>query len=286
MRQKLHIGLLILTALIWGIAFVAQSTGAEYVGPFTFLASRNYLACLALVPFLIRREIDPQTRRNTIKYGLICGAFLCLGSLFQQMGIAYTTTAKSGFITAMYMVIVPVISIFLGKKPSKKLWISVLLGIVGLYLLCLYGHEAMSLGKGEAITLLCSFAFACQILSVNHFGKDCDSILLSEMQFIVCAIVGTVCMFFEQPTLTSIQLALPAILYAGLFSSGIGYTLQIIGQEGVNPTLASLILCLESVFSALAGWLLLGQTLTATELLGCATMFGAIILTQIGSEVN
>ncbi len=281
MNSKLHILLLLLTAFIWGVAFVAQTSGANHVGPFTFLAARNILASIALLPFVFKNKESNVTKRNrTIRAGILCGLFLFLGSLFQQIGIASTTTAKSGFITALYMVFVPLLSTFQGKKIPFTIWLSVVLGTIGLYLLCVRGN--MSFGSGELWTLACALCFALQIMAIHHsMQKDCDPILLTEMQFITCTIISLVFAYFEAPSLQSLQGALPAILYAGFLSSGVGYTLQTIGQQGVNPTVASIIMCLESVFSTLAGWLLLHQSLTMVQVFGCCIMFIAILTTQI-----
>lgn len=284
--------LLILTALIWGCAFVAQSVGAEYVGAFTFLASRSWLAGVALLPLIAvmnsnkkrtLQEQPPKTsadRRILLTGGIVCGFFLFMASAAQQIGVAQTTTAKAGFITAMYVLIVPILTLFMGRKVGKKIWICVVMGVVGLYLLCMVG--TLTLSRGDATVLLCALLFSGHILAIDHFSPKTDGVKMSCIQFFTCAVFSTVCMFlFEQPTWESIQAAALPILYAGIMSSGVGYTLQIVAQKGLNPTIASLAMSLESVFSALAGWVILGQALSLRELGGCALMFAAIVLAQL-----
>lgn len=282
-KQWIHLGLLLLTAFIWGNAFVAQSIGAGYIGPFVFMSLRTWLAMIVLMPLMIsvykKEKPDKAQRETLIKGGLMCGTFLFLGSIFQQIGIAHTTTAKAGFITTLYMVFVPVVSVFLGKKPSMKIWVAVGLGLVGLYLLCMQG--TVSVNVGDLWMIAAALSFTGQILMVNYTVDRVHPILLSGMQFISCGILSTIGACFEPFDMQAIHQALPTILYAGIFSSGIGYTLQIIGQQELNPTVASLAMCMESVFSALAGWFWLRQTLSAQELLGCALMFAAILITQI-----
>ncbi|MBB5183052.1 DMT family transporter [Catenisphaera adipataccumulans] len=273
-----HALLLVLTALIWGCAFVAQSVGADYVGPYTFLAARYLIAFLVLLPIAHHRA-DASKRRASIKAGLFCGVSLFLGSLFQQIGIAYTTTAKSGFITAMYMIIVPLLSVFLGQRIKPKVWLAVAMSCIGLYLLCIHG--TMSFSFGDAITLVCSLFFALHILIINHFVKQADPWTLSAVQLLVCGVLAAFFMPTEAPTPHALYLALPAVLYAGVLSSAAGYTLQTFGQQGLDPAVASLIMCLESVFSALAGWVFLHQTLTPIEIFGCILMFFAIVWIQL-----
>ncbi len=286
-NEWFHLGLLILTALIWGMAFVAQSIGANSVGPFTFLATRSWLGLITLSPLMIKTfKKTPLTKTQKKKLcigGLFCGFFLFTASLFQQIGIASTTTAKSGFITALYMLIVPILSVFIGHKPNSQTWISILIGLIGLYLLCIHG-SITNITKGDWYTLVCAFLFAAQILSVNHFVQDCDPILLSGLQFLICSILASICMPFEASNLTNLSQAIIPILYAGIFSTGIAYTLQIVGQKDLNPSIASLAMCLESVFSALGGWLILGQRLSSIEIAGCFLMFLAILFSQVSFE--
>ncbi|MBP3878390.1 MAG: DMT family transporter [Lachnospiraceae bacterium] len=291
-----HALMLCLTALIWGFAFVAQSVGAGHVGTFTFLAVRNWIAAAALVPVLLvheRRRTDADGipgggRERRFLYqlagGALCGAALFLGSAAQQAGIAGTTTAKAGFITALYVIIVPVISILAGRSPDRKLWLCVFLALAGLYLLCMKSGQG-GLNGSDLILLLCAFLFSLQIMAVSFCLHFTDGVRLAVMQTVVTAVLSSICvLLFEHPTAEAVRAALPALLYAGLFSSAVGFTLQIIAQERLEPTVASLIMCLESVFSAVGGWLLLGQALNTREIAGCVLMFAAIVLSQIPSR--
>lgn len=307
--------LLFLTAVIWGIAFVAQSVGMEYIGPFTFNCVRCLIGGAVLIPciwFLDRIRDRGNTsaipaadwdRAETVKNGksdavhrkkerrvlltggMCCGLALFVASNLQQFGIQYTSVGKAGFITAMYIVLVPVLGIFLKKKIGLKVWISVALAVVGLYLLCI--TEGFSIGKGDLLVLLCALVFAVHILVIDYFSPKADGVRLSCIQFFVCGILSGVCMLItEKPDMGAILQAWMPVLYAGVMSCGVAYTLQIVGQKGMDPTIASLILSLESVVSVLAGWALLGQSLSARELFGCVLMFGAIILAQLPDRRN
>ena len=295
-KQLRNTLLLVLTALIWGCSFVAQSVGADHVGPFTFLATRSWLGGVVLLPVIAmmdarrRRQIDhaaaeqpgvqKQNRRTLLIGGICCGIFLFLASLTQQIGLAFTTTAKASFITTLYVVIVPLLTLFMGRKIGKKIWLCVVMGVTGLYLLCMTG--GLSLEYGDAMVLLCAFLFAGHILVISHFSPYLDGIRLSCAQFFVTAIISTVCMFlFEHPTMEMLQSAALPILYAGILGSGVGYTLQVVAQKDLNPTIASLAMSLESVFGALSGWVILGQGLSLRELAGCLLMFAAIVLAQL-----
>ena len=294
MNKKLHIFFLLLTALIWGTAFVAQRMGSEYVEPFTYLAWRSWAAVLFLAPlvrvmdhFSYRRGIDnrrPKTvsdRRLLIVGGCLSGFMLWAACAAQQIGIAHTTASKAGFITALYVVIVPLLSIFIRKRPSVQIWACVALALIGLYLLCMK-TASFRLEYGDAWELACAFFFAVEILLVSYYCSRVDPVRLSFVQFLVVAILSTILMLLiEHPTVDGLRLALPSILYAGIFSSGIAFTLQIIGQVGVNATVASLVMSLESVFSALSGWLILHERMSPRELSGAALMFLAIALSQI-----
>ena len=294
MNKKLHIFFLFLTALIWGTAFVAQRMGSEYVEPFTYLAWRSWAAVLFLAPlvrvmdhFSDRRGIDnrrPKTvsdRRLLIVGGCLSGFMLWAACAAQQIGIAHTTASKAGFITALYVVIVPLLSIFIRKRPSVQIWACVALALIGLYLLCMK-TASFRLEYGDAWELACAFFFAVEILLVSYYCSRVDPVRLSFVQFLVVAILSTTLMLLiEHPTVDGLRLALPSILYAGIFSSGIAFTLQIIGQVGVNATVASLVMSLESVFSALSGWLILHERMSPRELSGAALMFLAIALSQI-----
>ena len=282
----------VLAAFIWGTAFVAQSVGSGYVGAYTFLAARSWLACAFLLGLMfvrhgIRRRqgsrlpfwIKPRT---LIWGGVFCGTALFAASAAQQMGIGTTSTAKAGFLTALYVVLVPALGLFAGRRPGAKLWVCVLISVAGLYLLCMAGRDTLSLTGGEWQLLLCALLFSFQILLVDHFGPLLDGVQLSFAEFLMTAVLSTIFMFlFEAPTLDQLAGAAVAIAYCGILSSGVGYTLQIIGQKNLDPTIASLAMCLESVFSALAGWIILGQTLSGTELAGCVLMFAAIVASQL-----
>lgn len=286
--------ILLLTAVIWGIAFVAQSVGMDYVGPFTFTSVRSFIGGLVLLPCiaLLNRgsgqmkqnseseQEKKEGRRQLILGGICCGLALCFASCFQQIGIQYTTVGKAGFITAFYIVLVPVLGIFLGKRCGLLIWVSVALALAGLYFLCI--TEGLSIGRGDILVFICALLFAVHILVIDHFAQLVDGVKMSCIQFFVCGIVSGIGMLlFESPSLSAILTAWKPILYAGALSSGAGYTLQIVGQKGMNPTVASLILSLESVISVLAGLLLLHQTLSGREALGCVLMFAAIILAQL-----
>ena len=292
-KQLRNTLMLVACAFIWGTAFVAQSVGGDYMGPYTFLASRSWLACVFLLGLMaVLRKMgktnnaaEPgfwQNRKVLIKGGICCGIALFAASAAQQMGIGTTSTAKAGFMTALYVVLVPVAGIFLGSRPGVKLWCCVGVSVVGLYLLCLAGRDTLRLTGGEWLLLLCAFLFTAQIMLVNHFSPKLDGIQLSFAQFFVVAVLSTIFMLiFETPTIAQFRDAAASVAYCGIMSSGVAYTLQIVGQKELDPTIASLAMCLESVFSALAGWLILGQTLSAAELCGCALMFGAIVACQL-----
>ena len=291
--------LLFITAVIWGVAFVAQSAGMDYVGPYTFNAVRCLLGGIVLIPcvfFLTRSAKKEQKKDGTASKmpvmdrpkdlligGLICGFMMFVSTTLQQVGIAYTTVAKAGFITALYIIIVPILGIFLKRKAGLKIWISVVIALVGLYLLCMKG--SLSLSKGDFLILICSICFAIHIMVVDHFTEKVSGTKLSCSQFLFAGALSSVLMFlFEEPHWADIGAAWLPICYAGILSCGVAYTFQIIGQRGTDPTIASLILSLESVVSVLAGWILLGETLSPREILGCVLMFGAIILAQINPK--
>lgn len=282
--------ILLLTATIWGVAFVAQSVGMDYVGPFTFNCVRSLIGALVLLPCMAvlkkwnpsqKREGSPQRQRKDLLLGgLCCGLALCASSCLQQIGIMYTTVGKAGFITAFYIVIVPVLGIFFHKKCGITVWIGVLLALAGLYFLCI--TESFSIGRGDALVFLCALGFSVHILVIDYFSPRADGVAMSCIQFFVCGMICAVPMFlFEKPQIGQLLAAWQPILYAGVMSCGVAYTLQIVGQKGMNPTVASLILSLESVVSVLAGLLILGQRLSNREILGCALMFAAILLAQV-----
>lgn len=293
-KQMKNSLLLLLVALIWGVAFVAQSEGARDVGPYTFNALRMLIGGLVLLPAIrlmdARRvrlgdERPPMNKNKLIVGGVCCGVMLFLASTLQQVGLLYTTAGKAGFITALYIIIVPLIGLLFGRKNGVALWVSVALAVVGMYFLCMTG--GLSLGRGEGLCMLCALFFAVHILIVDHFSPYVDGVRMSCIQFFVCGALSSVLMlWFEKPDGRAILSAWLPLLYTGVLSSGVGYTLQIIAQKDVNPTVASLLMSLESVFSALAGWVILGQSLSARELMGCLMMFAAIILAQLPTRTT
>lgn len=284
--------LLFLTAIIWGTAFVAQSVGMDYVGPFTFNFVRSVIGGAVLIPcvFLLDRfrgldgagseKIYTWHQKELFAGGICCGVALFIASNLQQFGIQYTTVGKAGFITALYIVIVPVIGVFTKKTTGYKIWLSVLLAVAGLYLLCI--TEGFSVGTGDFLVFLCALCFSVHILIIDYFSPKVDGVRMSCIQFFVCSLLSGIAMVFtEQFEFHAVLTAWMPLLYAGVMSCGVAYTLQIVGQKGMDPTVASLILSLESVVSVLSGWLLLNQKLSLRELAGCVLMFVAIILAQI-----
>ncbi len=290
MKSKKLFGnlVLLLTALIWGCAFVAQSSGMDYVGPFTFQTSRSILGCLVLIPFIFANDAvkkknntyEKQNPKTLILGGILCGTALTVASGLQQYGMQYSTAGKGAFITAMYIVLVPILGLFMKKKVNPIIWISVILGALGLYLLCI--KEDFSLGEGDIYLILCAVAFSFHILIVDHFSAKVDGVKLSCLQFGVMFILSAIFMFMtETPNIADIKAAWLPICYAGIMSCGVGYTLQIVGQKYTEPTVASLLMSLESVFAVIAGIILLKEAPSAKEWLGCASMFAAIIIAQI-----
>ena len=328
MRQSL---ILFLTAVIWGVAFVAQSAGMEHLGPFTYNGVRSVLGGLVLIPCIVllnriqgrngseERDTDGRLQQNPavdgtvhsklsscstrrlagrmdihavkvrdfhsnnrqlLTGGLCCGIILFAASNFQQFGIQYTTVGKAGFITAMYILIVPVLGLLFHKKAGLQVWIGVLFGVTGLYLLCM--QDSLRLDRGDALVLVCAFIFSLHILVIDHFSQKVDGVKMSCIQFWVCGILSLLCsVLFESPDLHSIVISWLPVCYGGIMSCGVAYTLQIVGQKGMNPTVASLILSLESVVSVIAGFLLLGQAMSRRELFGCLMMLMAIIFAQL-----
>lgn len=286
--------LLLLTATIWGVAFVAQSVGMDYVGPFTFNMIRSIMGGIVLIPciFLLDKIAPKEKREQTeaerkqgrktlLTGGICCGVLLAFASNLQQIGIQYTTVGRAGFITACYIIIVPILSFLLFRKKCRGTIIfAVLLALIGLYLLCI--TDGFTIGKGDFYVLLCSVLFSFHILVIDHFSPLVDGVKMSCIQFFVCGIVsGIPAVLTETIVWGNILQAWMPILYAGVMSCGVAYTLQIVGQKNMNPTVASLILSMESCISVLAGWVILNQKLTVRELCGCVLMFAAIILAQM-----
>ena len=278
--------LLFLAACIWGVAFVAQSVGMDYMGPCTFNGIRFLIGGTVLLPLVYVRvkkkkntpeELPPAL---TLKGGICCGLAICAASLCQQIGIMETTVGKAGFITTLYIIIVPVFGLFLRKKVPGKVWIAAAVAAVGMYMLCI--NESFSVSRGDAFVFLCAIIFAVHILVIDYFSPKVDGVKMSCIQFFVCGIASLPFMFLlETPRVGAMLDGWMPLLYAGVLSCGVGYTLQIIGQKNVNPAIASLILSLESCFSVLAGWIVLGERLSIRESIGCVLMFTAIILAQL-----
>lgn len=281
---------LLITSLIWGSAFVAQRVGMDYVGPLTFTAVRFWLAVAALFPVMLilnkKKLLEPPKesgedgKKTLLKGGLACGVILFTASVFQQFGLVFTTAGKAGFITALYIVLVPLLGLFLRHRPGAKSWMGVFVGTIGLYFLTI--TESLTIDKGDFIVLIGAFFWATHVLVIDRFTPFVDGVKLSIIQFTVCGVLGTIAMFiFERPSLEGILSAAIPILYAGVMSAGVGFTFQILGQRHTSPTVASLILSLESVFSAVFGFILLREIMSGRELLGCALLFGAVIISQL-----
>ena len=300
---------LFLTAMIWGAAFVAQSVSMDYIGPFTFICLRSVIGGLFLIPVIIvldgirkknqnesanvvssentlyNIETEEKQRlswknKQLIEGGIVCGIFLFFANCFQQTGIQYTTVGKAGFITTFYIIIVPLIGLFFKKYCGILTWSGVVIALAGLYFLCI--TQKLTIQRGDALILCCSVLYAGQILAIDHYNPFVDGVKMSCIQFLTGGVLGAVFMFlFENPSVAMILSAAGPILYTGIMSTGVGYTLQIVGQKGLNPTVAALILSLESVFSALSGYVFLHQVLTTRELIGCVLMFIAIVLAQL-----
>ena len=276
--------LLLLTAMIWGSSFVAQSAGADVISPAFFNGSRMLLGSLVLAPLAVyrmRRYVPASSRRTLLTGGVCCGLLMFTGSYLQQIGIAYTTAGKAGFLTALYVVLVPVLGIFLKKRPKPILWVSVALACVGLYFLC-FTDKTFSLAMGDTLMLSGAVLFAFHILVIDHFSPLVDGVCLSFVQFLTAGSLGLLVAFAtEQPTFAALGAAAVPILYTGIFTMGVAYTLKIVAQKDTDPTVASLILCMESVFAVVFGWLILHETLSLREGVGSVFMFIAILLAQL-----
>ena len=304
--------LLLLTSFIWGSAFVAQSSGMDYVGPYTYNMARNVLAFLFLIPviYVIGKKtgvtdnagsgtgIDDVASgeanwksillpdRTTLVGGIYCGLVMAVASSLQQIGITMTTAGKAGFITALYIILVPLMGVFIGKKIPRIIWFCVVLAMAGFYLLCV--KEGFSISKGDILVLFCSVGFSVHIMTIDHFtSKGVDGVKMACIQFAVAAIVMTPVMFLlENPSVSGLLSAWMTIAYAGILSSGVGFTLQIVAQKDTDPTTATLIMSLESVFAAVSGCLFLNEVLLPKEILGCILVFVAVILAQVPLPVK
>ncbi len=281
--------MLIIAALIWGFAFVAQSIGVDKISPCTFNGIRILVGCITLLPVIY--FLDKAKKRNgtykkqdkavLIKGGIVCGIFLAFASTLQTYGLMYTMAGKAGFITAMYMIFVPLVSVFIGKKIQPKTVICVLIAMLGMYFLCVKKGES-GINRGDVLVFISALLFTGHILSVDYFSPKTDGVKLSCAQFFVAGLLNCIVMLvFDKPDWGLVLSCWLPILYAGAMSCGIAYTFQIIGQKYTEPTVASLLMSLESVFSALAGWVILNEVLAPRELLGCILAFVAIILVQL-----
>ena len=291
-KKILGPSLLMIAAMIWGLSFVAQSEGMKYIEGFTFNGLRMILGSIVLIPVIIFRakrkppnitsEGKKISKKETITGIVTVGILLFIGSNLQQFAFNYIEVGKVGFLTALYMLLVPIFGLFLKKRPPFTVWIGVVLGLFGLYLLCMGSGSSISLGKGEIMTLACAVAFALHIIAVDYFVTKIDCVVLSCGQFLITGILSCACMFiFEEPSIAAIKMAIIPILYAGIVSSGIAFTFQIIGQKYTEPAIASMLLCLESVFSVVFAFFILHQEMLTREYTGCAIMFVAIIIAQI-----
>ncbi len=279
--------LLFLAAFIWGIAFVAQSVGMDYMGPLSFNGARFLMGGTVLLPVVFFRRkkkkekgIVPADLKITITGGVCCGLALCSASLFQQYGIMYTTVGKAGFITTLYIILVPFFGIFLKKRITGRVWAGAVIAAAGMYLLCM--SERLALSKGDTLVFVCAVLFSVHILIIDHFSEKADGVELSCIQFFTAGVIGSIgALIFEQPTLQAMADGIIPLAYAGILSCGVAYTFQVIGQKDMDPTIASLILSMESVFSVLAGFIILNEELSKRELSGCILVFAAVILVQL-----
>ena len=310
-RQQKSNLLILLAAFIWGTAFLAQKDGGR-IGTFTFNGIRFLIGGTFLLPVIyvldkirgrsylgqvrigahetdtsypdlsqIGAQIGAGWNRTVFVGGILCGVVLFVASSLQQYGVLFTTIGKTGFITALYTVIVPVFSIFLGKKVHLRIWMAVLIGMIGLYLISMYG-ESLSIAYGDRFIIACAFAFAVQILMIDHFSPKVDPVRLACIEFLTLGIISVPFMFiFESPNVNDIVSVLPSLLYASILSSGVAYTLQIVGQRYAEPTQASIMMCMESVFSLLTGMLLLGERMAVNEYIGAALIFIAVVMAQL-----
>lgn len=289
---------LAVAALIWGTAFVAQSVGMDHIGPCAFNGARSFVGCLVLLPVIAAgnrlrtAETGPKKvlglfdkNKNLLFGGIACGVLLAGASLLQQASLQYTTAGKAGFLTSLYIVIVPVLGIFLGRRASGKVWLAVALALVGAYLLSVSnGGEGFSIGLGDGLVMLCSVIFSLHIIVIDRVAPRTNGIQLSCIQFFVAGTISVIfALILERDTFTwsALLAAWGPLLYVGVLSSGVAYTLQIVGQKGLNPAVASLIMSLESVFAAISGWLILSQPLSTRELMGCALVFAGVVLAQL-----
>lgn len=296
LEKTTHSLLLLLTAFIWGMAFVSQSKGMDYMHPLTFNGVRSLIGAFSLLVYIgISRKVAGEKAKKinwlmNLQAGILCGLALTLASTLQQFGIKYTTVGKAGFITTLYIIFVPIAGIFFKKKVAGIVWVGAVMAAAGMYLLCM--TEEFALGMGDILVFLCAVAFTAHIMIVDYYSPKTDGAIVSCIQFTVCGIVCTVgALIWGAPTFGQIQEGLGALLYAGVLSCGVAYTLQIVGQRGVNPTVAALIMSLESVVATVSGWiaykigfLTVDQSMTGRQIAGCALVFAAVVLVQLPGE--
>ena len=277
--------LLLIAAFIWGTAFVAQKSGGA-IGAFTFNGIRTFIGGLVLLPLVLRNRKDktqPIFNKSEIIGGVVCGFFLFVAASLQQFGLAYTTAGKAAFITTLYVVFCPILYLVVFHKKTRPLvWLCVVLDVIGLYLLCMT-DDSFKIQFGDTLVILCAVAFAAQMNAVDYYVDKIDGIKLSCIQFLFSGLLGMICMvIFESPvSMSNIMTAWFPILYAGVISCGIAYTFQVLGQKEADPAIAALILCLESVFGVLAGAVILHETMTMREILGCVIMFAAVVISNL-----
>ena len=283
MKEQKAILLLLATSFIWGFSFVAQSVSSESIGPFTFNSIRMLIGSLTLLPVAIpvfrRHRGDRVYLKKALTGGILCGICLAAASIVQQIGVSISGAGKGGFITSLYIVIVPFLSLLLGQRIRKAVWLSAAIAIVGMYLLSI--GEGFSISKGDLYLIACAFLFAIHIMIIDRVGKDLEGIELSFLQFLSAGIIASVGFLFEGTKASAVASAWLPILYAGIFSCGIAYTLQVIGQKYVQPSHAVLLLSLESVWAAIGGAMILSERLSAKELAGCALVFAAVLIAEI-----
>lgn len=283
--------MLFITSIIWGLAFVAQAQGMEHIGPFTFTASRSLVAIIFLyLTYVFFNKTSKSYReqkfdmKRTIRGGVLCGLVFTFGINFQQIGLVYTTAGKASFLTALYIVFIPIIGLFYGKKINKKLQLCIVFAMIGTYLMSVKGSLSMNIG--DLITIFGSIVFAIHILMLSEFSKDTNAVLVSLIQFAVCGFFSLIAaLIFEGIDMSAILKSYLAILYVGILSSGVGFTIQLMALKELDPVVASMISSLESVFGAVFGWLILSQSMSEREIIGGIIIFVATLIAQLPIEV-
>ena len=283
--------LLLLASLIWGTAFVAQSMGMEHIGPFTFMASRSIIGALSLVPVILLQsarkkrlgqpvKMSAESRRSLLRGGILCGLLLTVAANLQQAALLYTTTGKAGFLTALYILLVPIAGIFMGRRVLPAVWLAIAVAAIGLYLLSV--QSSLTIDPADLLLIACAFVFTGHILAVDHYSPKVSGVALSCLQFVVAGLLSSLMMFlFESPSVPALLASALPLLYVGVLSSGVAYTLQIMGQRLTTPAVASLIMSAEAIFALVGGMLILNERMTGREALGSALMFIAIIGAQL-----